>query len=577
MLSGWSRLAGLVALAAIFSAGPASAQVTKFSTDVTTAIDNSIARLVINGAFGDANAANGCTSTAGNAAGLVALALLEKRQSADQDAVSQGYALATATDKARIDEIMCFIIAQHTGATQYAYRDGADLMALAVYLRTGGGLTGNAGYPTQASILTSLNTIFDKTIAAQHKADGFGYWCYGAWENSFTCDDASTTQLVVAGLSAARAVYLPGPFADAGRLASLNTAVDMVELAYANIPAQAPVLAPGTERGHGYNRGHANSLQQTASGLWVQLVGGSDINSTGVQAYLEWIRNRYDFPDHNNANGGWGASSYYYLWTAAKAFEFLEASGVPAAGNNLDTSDLGTLPAASAPVFAGRLEHADPATVARPALFGPGGAGYYNEPAETKRWYFDFAYGLLTQQDSAGNFNGSSWEYYSNQAYALLVLNRSVGGGCVDTDDDGVCDSDDNCPAIANPNQADSDKDGKGDACDESDLMIKLNVGTSPGTGTAGVTAMMATGGGWPNIAIPNNDVTIHIAAQCMGQGAITTTSTRVQVVLGTTKRAYFKIPAATPAGNYYVWITGNAGGGYGSFNCSAMKVVAAP
>ena len=55
----------------------------------------------------------------------------------------------------------------------------------------------------------------------------------------------------------------------------------------------------------------------------------------------------------------------------------------------------------------------------------------------------------------------------------------------------------------------------------------------------------------------------------------MTTTSTRVQTVIGTTKRAYFKIPAATAAGNYYVWITGNAAGGYGSYNCSAMKVVA--
>eukprot|EP01083_Nonionella_stella_P149973 477050_1 len=36
----------------------------------------------------------------------------------------------------------------------------------------------------------------------------------------------------------------------------------------------------------------------------------------------------------------------------------------------------------------------------------------------------------------------------------------------VDTDNDGWCDSDDNCPDISNPDQADADGDGKGDACE---------------------------------------------------------------------------------------------------------------
>jgi hypothetical protein len=36
----------------------------------------------------------------------------------------------------------------------------------------------------------------------------------------------------------------------------------------------------------------------------------------------------------------------------------------------------------------------------------------------------------------------------------------------VDTDDDGVADSEDNCPEVANPDQEDTDEDGVGDACD---------------------------------------------------------------------------------------------------------------
>ncbi|RMZ49011.1 hypothetical protein EB821_04565 [Candidatus Marinimicrobia bacterium PRS2] len=42
-------------------------------------------------------------------------------------------------------------------------------------------------------------------------------------------------------------------------------------------------------------------------------------------------------------------------------------------------------------------------------------------------------------------------------------------GGCfcvIDTDDDGFCDTIDNCPAVVNPNQLDTDGDGAGDLCD---------------------------------------------------------------------------------------------------------------
>ena len=37
---------------------------------------------------------------------------------------------------------------------------------------------------------------------------------------------------------------------------------------------------------------------------------------------------------------------------------------------------------------------------------------------------------------------------------------------CPDADGDGVCDANDDCPAVANPDQADGDGDGVGDACD---------------------------------------------------------------------------------------------------------------
>lgn len=41
-----------------------------------------------------------------------------------------------------------------------------------------------------------------------------------------------------------------------------------------------------------------------------------------------------------------------------------------------------------------------------------------------------------------------------------------VDAACRDSDSDSVCDSDDNCPNVANPDQEDADRDGEGDACE---------------------------------------------------------------------------------------------------------------
>lgn len=53
-------------------------------------------------------------------------------------------------------------------------------------------------------------------------------------------------------------------------------------------------------------------------------------------------------------------------------------------------------------------------------------------------------------------------------------LGVCVPGGGGDADGDGICNADDDCPAIANATQIDLDEDGQGDACDATD--VDLNV-----------------------------------------------------------------------------------------------------
>ena len=66
------------------------------------------------------------------------------------------------------------------------------------------------------------------------------------------------------------------------------------------------------------------------------------------------------------------------------------------------------------------------------------------------------SYTLYVQEsDFAGNWSSSG-------GFTLLIIG-------LDSDNDGIFDTQDNCPAIVNADQADADADGEGDACDNSD------------------------------------------------------------------------------------------------------------
>ena len=213
--------------------------------------------------------------------------------------------------------------------------------------------------------------------------------------------------------------------------------------------------------GHGHNTGYAASYQQTASGMWAMVLGGRGLNNNDTQRYLRWQYNAYEYLDIEPYRNSSATSYYYYLWSSSKAYRLLETSGeIPNAGN-IWPQQLGTLAAAG-----NRRANRNPATDSRPARRGAGGAGYYADtPAQ---WYYDYSYSLMTQQLADGRFDSpvGEWTVDVAQAYAILVLEKSLGGACVDTDGDGICDEEDNCAQDANPDQLDTDGDGVGDACD---------------------------------------------------------------------------------------------------------------
>jgi hypothetical protein len=446
--------------------------ITPFEQDVNDAIDAGIAY---------ARAANWFTTyTAGN--GLTLLALLEKTG-------DEGYAGLDAGDRTLARRAACILIDDGNFGDRggfYSYYDGQVMMALSVYALTGGpdipGETFGSYNCSARSVRATMDKVVDRTLAAQTKGTPAlngpaGYWGYTG--NGY---DSSTTQLTAAGLGAAKSFYNnTGESADKDRLPLITAALDLTSAAYAvngkdNTGSYCNDTCDPSAKGqkcwgHGYQSNYNalnNSNQQTASGTWLQQLGtGKNVNDPAIQNYLRWLQNNYAYTTNINWSS-WPEAYFYYLWSSAKAYGFIENSAVAPGAGNVGPADMGTLPAKANCSLSGRSREVnrDPAVDTRPAPRGAGGAGYY--AGTPKGWYYDYAYRLMSLQTAAGQFpnpNGS-WSVSADHGYALLVLLRSLGGACLDTDQDGVCDSDDNCPAVPNPEQSDKDKDDVGDVCD---------------------------------------------------------------------------------------------------------------
>jgi hypothetical protein len=81
-------------------------------------------------------------------------------------------------------------------------------------------------------------------------------------------------------------------------------------------------------------------------------------------------------------------------------------------------------------------------------------------------------------QDNYSFINNFFWTYlqgFNNSAGASRVFTNSSLPD--DIDQDGINDSIDNCPNIANPSQSDYDSDGIGDACDSPDVKVTIEQG----------------------------------------------------------------------------------------------------
>jgi hypothetical protein len=177
-------------------------------------------------------------------------------------------------------------------------------------------------------------------------------------------------------------------------------------------------------------------MQQTASGIYIQQFGGSNVNTPMVQAYMDWERNRYRYgPDLDSLGNSWSGGAYsYYLWSSFKGMELIRQSGIPTNAGNIGPDSMGSLPAGvnAAGDCSSRQTNKDPATLPQVPSFGANPVGWYS--GEVKSQYFDYAHAILSYQctgASAGYFgcNGIAgpFDSWSSQSYQLLVLLRATG------------------------------------------------------------------------------------------------------------------------------------------------------
>jgi len=378
------------------AARPAEGFVTPFGQRVNEAIDKAVQYF--------RNQQGGGSAIGGAATGLAALCLLEKPVSADFGAQAVGYGDMGPDDQDRMRRAAAYMAGNPPGGNTTNYGQGNFLMALSVYLATGGPDPAN-GVAVLPAVERMVNTVKGLQGARGCNQGGWNYNGPGS------DGDMSVTQFAMAGLSAAAAV--------------VNGADNTLARA---VPYIDNTKSAGGHTYRGCSGNATNSM--SASGLWTYRLAGVDADNANVQSAIQWWSDHYGY-ERNRVTG----SYWYALWAVAKGLEVsLRPAGVE---GGIYGDDVG-------------------------GTRDPVADGF---PEEVPSWYYDFAWQLIADQAADGH-----WGPYHNEtadtAFACLVLERSLGGVCLELDEDNVCDVEDNCPGEFNPNQEDTDADGVGDACD---------------------------------------------------------------------------------------------------------------
>jgi hypothetical protein len=307
-------------------------------------------------------------------------------------------------------------------ATPFVYVVGGNLMALAAYLSYDGPDFVSNGITVSQSLAHAVQSL--NAVQGTASPNNTGGWNYRRAE---TIGDLSTTQFAVAGLSAAS-----------------NIIEDAQDQIFEVIPFLDYVQSLDNAYGLSYRPTNNSSSSMTATGLWCYRLAEVPAHAAEPQGALSWLLNNYTYDSMIGPFNG--MSVYYYLWAAEKALS------VSTNQNN----DEG--------IFAENFG------IRNPVLL--------DYPEESPSHYFDFATQLMEWQDTEGRwgtrFEASQrgWNELSSHLFALLTLQQSLGGVCLDTDDDDFCGVDDNCPNVPNEDQSDEDQDGIGDACDNCPKII---------------------------------------------------------------------------------------------------------
>jgi len=399
-----TRHHALAALLAVTVQAPSASayRVTPFQQEVNDAIDAAVGFLL------QRQRANGSWSDGqgGEETALPLLCILEQPIDPGLFGVPAGYENLDAEAQDAVEQGIAYLPQVDPSLTRggiaHSNLTGVNLMALAVYSLTGG--------PQDVVRGTTVDDLIRSGgQGLQATQDVGGGWRYRHWDGF---GDVSCVQLAAGGLTAA-----------AGVDDTLDDTVpDLLQWVRRTV---------GPAGGHTYEPGGGifggEQLSFTSSALWAEFVAGAAASDPMVQGGLRWLRDHWRMqPTH-----------FYWMWTVSKALQFAGDDGLLPDGAFED--DIG-------------------------GLFDPDDLGY---PEEEPSWYFDLAHTLLQRQGADGGWQHGDWGGPSlSTAWACLVLERSLGGVCLDVDEDGLCEMEDNCPRRFNPEQGDEDFDGHGDVCD---------------------------------------------------------------------------------------------------------------